>query len=53
MWHIRMWFSGHGGDGLIVRLDNLSGFSNLNYSIIDSMITEAVWAGRYLWSIQG
>ena len=28
------WFSGHGGDGLTVGLDDLCGFSNLNDSMI-------------------
>jgi len=34
MWHWRTWFSGHGGDGLMVGLDDLCGLSNLNYSVI-------------------
>ena len=28
------WFSGHDGDGLLVGLDDLSGFSNLKDSLI-------------------
>lgn len=33
-WHWGMWFSGDGGDGLMVALDYLNGLSNLSDSMI-------------------
>jgi len=34
MWHFRIWFSRHGGDGLVAEPDDLKGLFNLNDSMI-------------------